>query len=159
MGVSTDAILFYGHCWGEERSLPWDEHEPDDEDDGWEERYARLKGLAKPTAEYPSRRVRNESEYTPEERAVIAEWSAWFSAKNKVAKESTCVVDEHCSDSCPMPFVAITASVIRANRGYPREVESLSEEPEWDAQLKEFCALMGIEPPGEPKWWLVSYWG
>ncbi len=32
MGTSTDAILFYGYCWDEERRHPWEDDEYEDEE-------------------------------------------------------------------------------------------------------------------------------
>jgi hypothetical protein len=41
MGVSTDAILFYGHAFDTEGTKPWlfDRDEQVDDDADWEDRY------------------------------------------------------------------------------------------------------------------------
>jgi hypothetical protein len=59
MGVSTDAILFYGHAFDTEGTKPWlfdqDEQIDEDDDADWEDRYALLKGLTAPRELYPER--------------------------------------------------------------------------------------------------------
>jgi hypothetical protein len=137
MGQSTDAILFFGFCWTEETDSPWnidkDYYDHDDQDNGeWEQRFARLKGLKNPNG---------------------------GAAQRKLAATSTVEVGTHCSGECAMPFVAAKASKTRAYRGCPREITSLEVKPEWEAELRAFCALMGI-PVGYlmPTWWLVSDW-
>jgi hypothetical protein len=40
------------------------------------------------------------------------------------------------------------------------QIKDLAVKPDWDAQLAEFCKLMGINTEGLTcGWWLVSYWG
>jgi hypothetical protein len=132
MGVSTDAILFYGYCWDDESSSPWASDDDDDIDDEerwelWEERYARLKGCDPSTDPYDFSRV------------------------------SPCETGSHCSDTCSMPYVAVRASVTIANRGYKQQVSSLKVGRSWNKELVAFCKLMGIKR-GRRKaaWWLVS---
>jgi len=59
-----------------------------------------------------------------------------------------------------MPFVAITASVIRTHRGDMNEVPStLAIDPSWVRMLTDFCGLMDIDVRDKrAAWWLVSYW-
>lgn len=180
MGVSTDAILFYGYCWDDEDVRnPWeigredaddDEDDEDDatEDEDWEERYARTKGCLPPTTPFPERRVTPTHEngwdstpkdYDAAEQAIIDQYEAYWDAKRKIVEAATCLVDRHCMASCPMAYVAVSESVTTSHRGFPHEITSLAVDPTWDAALAEFCAALGIKVDNKkPAWWLVSDW-
>jgi len=173
MGVSTDAILFYGYCWDEEDARnPWevgrDDATDDDDDDDWEARYARAKGCLPPSAPYPERTVTptrqngwdsTPNDYSKAEKAIIDQHRAYWDAKQKIADASPCLVDRHCSASCPMAYVAVKASVTTSNRGFPHEITSLAVDPAWSSQLAEFCEVLGIKTKGmKAAWWLVSDW-
>lgn len=175
MGTSTDAILFYGYCWDDEdvRS-PWklgsddDDAEDDEDEDGWETRYARTKGCPPPSTPFPERTVTPTREngwdstpkdYSAAEQAIIDQYSAYWDAKEKIADEAPCLVDAHCSASCPMPYVAVRASRTVSRRGHPSKITSLVVDPAWDEELTTFCAAMGIKiGKKKPAWWLVSDW-
>ena len=63
MGVSTDAVLFYGYCWDDEAPSPWEDDADGNEDadenaTDWETRYARLKGCLPPKHAVPRSRGR-----------------------------------------------------------------------------------------------------
>lgn len=137
MGTSTDAILFYGYCWDEETDRPWTigrEDEDDHPDEDWMDRYARAKGL------------------------IVDDRTDW-SKMRELALASGCEVSTHCSHECPMPLVAVTASLIRSWRGHMNEVKSLAVDPAWDRLLAEFCEVLGIRTEGlRAAWWLVSDW-
>lgn len=164
MGTSTDAILFYGYCWTEETSHPWNvgRDDPDNRDEDWEERWARAKGLVAPTETYPETRDRHGKplhDLPPDKAAIVAKYAAYWDAKRALTEPVGCVAETHCSGECPMPFVAVKASKIKAWRGYPKEIASLKIEPEWQAMLDEFCATLGIKTEGmKAAWWLVSDW-
>ena len=178
MTVSTDAILFYGYWWDEETRNPWeigrvnddeDDNKVDNAEDGWEERYARTKGCLAPSTPFPDRMVTPTREngwsstpkdYSSAEQAIIDQYRAYWEVKRKLIEVAPCLVDTHCSASCPMPYVAVRASVTSSPRGYPTEISSLTVDPTWEAILIEFCATLGIEIGGKkPGWWLVSDWG
>lgn len=176
MGVSTDAIIFYGYVWDEETSTPWtidsgdeDEESDDDshDDEDWEARYASKYGLTKPEKPFPDKGYdlkagKPITNYTPEEQAIVDEWKAYFDAKRKIVEASPCEVDTHCSGECPMPYVCVKDSYVCNSRGDYTELkpEQFEVEEHWNDQLKKFCNLMGITmPAGGPKWYLVSYWG
>jgi len=161
MSTSTDAILFFGFCWDEEGDIFAD---ADEADDDWEDRYARLAGLVEPTETYPDKGIghpdRFGENYTPEEALIIDRYRAFWSAKNDMIAALPVEIDRHCSGDCLMPFVCAKASKVTAWRGYPKEIESLEVKPEWEAELRSFCAYMGIDV-SEKKcaWWMVSFWG
>jgi len=146
MSVSTNAILFYGYCWDDEAEHPWPDGEgevlDEDEDDNWEDRYARARGCLPPDAEASAR-----------------EHKKYETAKKKLVAASRCRVDTHCMTSCPMPYVAVEASVTISHRGYPSTVTSIDVDPTWDEALTEFCKTLGIKVgKKKPSWWLVSDW-
>lgn len=104
-------------------------------------------------------------------------WDAWYKEhKPRVQafwKEEPEFVEElldgitvgtHCSGSCPMYYIAIDESSATARRGYPLAFDNdeLAETPErlagWDAKLRAFCEMAGIEPPEKFQWFLASYW-
>lgn len=135
MGVTTNAVLFYGYCWQEETNMPWTigDDEPPDVEEEWEDRYLLAICHGQPPKDYGDR--------------------------IKLVKKSTCIVDSHCAGTCPMPFVAVRASVITAHRGDMKEVKSLDVGKTWDDDLDKFCELMEISTEGQkPRWWLVAYW-
>ncbi len=66
-----------------------------------------------------------------------------------------------CSLQYPIWLVAIDASVITANRGYPKIIDPFSlvlDEAEalWTKILDAFCAEHNIKIEGEPVWYLSS---
>jgi hypothetical protein len=144
MGVSTDAILFYGYSWTEETDLPWTiGRDPvDNEEEDWEKRLAAALGCPRPPAD-----------------ADAATRTAYWDKQRKLVTAAACEVGRHCSNSCPMPYVAVTASCLAAWRGRPKTILSLEIDPAWNDQLKEFCRLLGISIEGkQPSWQLVSFW-
>lgn len=174
MTVSTDAILFYGYCWDDEASSPWElggdvpEESENEDASAWEERYARVKGLLPPSAPFPDREVARTREnnydstpkdYSRAEQAIITQHEAYWDAKRKIVAKSPCVVGTHCSASCPMPYVAVRASETHSHRGHPSKIAGLVKDPSWNQTLSEFCTTMGIKTGNRrPAWWLVSDW-
>lgn len=137
MGLSTDALLWWGYCWDDEAELI-----PEDEDGyrDWEATYAAKSGLRQQDAE---------------------DSSAWYARKSAAVKAVGVEIDSHCSSEYPIPLVAIAESKKRAWRGQPIAVESLAVDPSWTSRLDEFCRTMGITPPEgqKPQWWLASDMG
>ncbi len=159
MGVSTDAILFYGYCWDEEHDLF-----PDlDDDDRWSNVILARRGVKSPWLDLPrfdlptGERNKKVDQWVMEHRKEIDE----FHRQEKAIKEEFGVeVGYHCSAEYPFPYVYVKA--IEARRGYPEKVDpsELSALPGWDEKLDRFLAEFNIEKPNEkPRWWLVSYWG
>jgi hypothetical protein len=169
MGVSTDAVLFYGYCWDEEGVDIFNGALADDTD--WEDVVLNRRGVANPWAGAPA----DLDEYLPGERyeqkeARIKAWTdanrdlldAWYVAQAAVREEFGVEVGTHCSGECPMPYLTPAGSARRSYRGHPQAIDpaSLTADPEWAAKLDRFLAEFGIErPQPAPGWWLVSYWG
>jgi hypothetical protein len=169
MGQSTNAILFFGFCWDEESKSPWnigkDYDDHDDEDDSWEDRYARLKGLTEPTVKYPERRAKDgysspkDEEYTPDELAAKKAHQAFWAEKSALTEKLGVEIDTHCCSDAPMPYVCIKASKTVTYRGDMNEITSLEVKPEWEPELRAFCEFMGIDiSKAKAAWWMVSDW-
>lgn len=142
MSTSTDAILFYGFCWTDEGRLPWQKDDEDgdaeeDPDDGeWESRFARLGGLTGTWQDH-----------------------GYYEHRKAIVETATCEVIRHCHADCAMYGVGANGSITRASRGNPEAAPVHETSPEWDGQLRAYCALMGIETRDQqPRWWLVSDW-
>ncbi len=160
MGVSTDAILFYGYAWSDQADLvPFLP-----EDGGWEELIARRRGHVNPWDEWVE--PAPQMTYAARER-LSKKWSddnrtrldGWYKAKADVKAEFGVDIHSHCSGDYPMPYIAVNDSHLCASRGNPQEVEKLQVGPDWNDKLIRFAAELGIAlPEGGPKWWLVSYW-
>lgn len=158
MGVSTDAILFYGFTFtdGEpsEDDYPWAE---DYYESGWEEYYTeRVTGIKRPDIDWDSYDTSHPDKWPDRER-----YDDWQAIVKKAVDECPCDIDAHCSDDYPMLYVAIKSSVVRAWRGYPKEIEADMgvglRDVAWNKEIHKFCEIMGIEYE-IPKWWLVSDW-
>lgn len=159
MGTSTDAILFYGYCWDEE----WYGDEPPWAGD-WEKAYAAARGVLSPRDAFPDRvgpdGHSRPTDYSPEEQAIIDQYSAYWRASREVVVAAPAIVADHCSDECRMKYVAIKASVTKASRGSPEQILSLDADPAWRSQMEEFCELLQIDTSGKKiGWWMVSWWG
>lgn len=150
MSISTDAILFYGFLIDEDLSPPW--YDPEDEDDEYDSESDEGDG------EDPTSWAYWKTLYV---RGKGVDYDKEFSKAWDILEKAKCEIGVHCSDSCPMFYVTIKKSVIEARRGYPEEVDPnhvKKIKSEWDKQLREFCAGLGIAPPKKFGWFLVSYW-
>jgi hypothetical protein len=132
MGVSTNAILFYGFLIEEDSDnqevITMEDGGGTDRDNFW----ARKFNL-------------------PEN-----DWETIYEHQGEYPVR----IGTHCSGDYPMYYIAIRASEIVANRGYPEELkaEDLVKKLEWDNQLREFCKIYGLTPPEKFGWCLASYW-
>jgi hypothetical protein len=142
MGVSSDAILFYGICFNDETPECFEEDYNDWESD-WENKYGPKQPEDKGDYKGP-------------------EWDKWREEKkefegNGIAME----VGIYCSYDYPMYFVAPQAHTYTVYRGDFEEITpEMIAAPRADqiAALKEFCELHNI-PYSEPKWFMVSRMG
>lgn len=133
MGMSTDALLWYGYCWSDEaRLVP----EDDDGDSDWEATYVAKKGLTRGGEDF----------------------DIWHQKKKALLDAAGVLIDSHCSSDYPLPLIAISSTMFRAYRGHAKPIPLLAVDSKWDGMLEEFCNVMGITPPvGQiPKWWLAS---
>jgi hypothetical protein len=153
MGVSTDAILFYGIAFDDGIEKPW---ENDEINDGPEEFYAARMGVCLPDVEVDWKNTDN----TPE---AYEAYKQYWDDKRDVNAASGVEIGYHCSSDYPMLYLAVSATHMCANRGYPKEVDTALVASDcditakWDKQLRDFCEIMELEYE-QPKWWLVSNW-
>lgn len=160
MGVSTNAILFYGYVWDEEKTLF-------SGDDEWSDSILEKRHIKDPWKKFP--KEYEQLEYQAQREASDAwvqkhrnEIDSYNDSKKKVEEEFGVDIGYHCSDSCSMPYVYIKESEILARRGYPKIVttSNLIVKPSWNDSLKTFIKEINIEVPHEDaRWNLVSYWG
>ena len=165
MGVSTDAILFYGLAWEDELDL-LARHVKVDRALEWEEVVARKRGHRNPwddldstTGSYEECRKRVD-DWDAANRVAI---DAWFDTKAAINAEFGVDIDWHCSDDCRMPYLFVASTRVRAYRGTVVVVDatSLFVLSEWADMLKRFADELEIdvsEAKG-PGWLLVSHWG
>jgi hypothetical protein len=143
MGVSTDAILFYGFPFGDEgEEFPWHK---DQYDNDWVQYYAEKIGIPIPT-----------EEYSEETKKIFSEF---WNKRNKAVEECECEIGIYCSYDYPMLYAAIQRFTVTTWRGDCNEVNT--NRPVWPKEidkLRDFCKLMGIEFQ-EPKWYMVRLWG
>lgn len=167
MGVSTNAVIFYGYCWDEETELIGGRVKEVVKGE-WEEVVIRDRGGVNPWDAYNATgidairdyhlRDKAGKEWCEQHRAALDEW---YEKKRAVNAEYGCDIGRHCSGDCPMPYVFVIASEITARRGYPVGLtgHGLFVDQEWDGLLDKFVSDLGVEKPqSSPQWWLVSYW-
>jgi hypothetical protein len=158
VGVSTDAILFYGYVWEDEDSDPLGIGDKE-----WSEVVLEKRGEKNPWHDYPAederlpyeeRRKKGDA-WAADHRAEI---DAWYAKKRAVVAEFGVDVCRHCSGDCPMLYISTKEHL--ASRGNPVRIESLVIEPGSNAKLDRFLQEFGVRPPASGLgWWLVSYWG
>lgn len=94
----------------------------------------------------------------PDPKPGDKDFAAWllYMGKSHFGVE---VVD-HCSDECPLYFLAIAGTVTTAWRGHPMPIDpsKMQSEPYWADMLKEFATVNHVKTEGEPGWWLASMW-
>jgi hypothetical protein len=170
MGVSTDAILFYGYIWEDEADLFAD----GDDDYEWAKSFWLKQGNTDIWAQYPS----GTGGTYDQQRAAADTWMAENRQAIQAQREAIKAVEEgfgvdigyHGSDQWRVPYLYVVESHIRAWRGGPKEVEDLvmpSPGDEWVHSWKEkldsFADTFEIDlsEAKEPgcRWWLCSWWG
>lgn len=149
MGMSPDAMVFYGIAYTDEDELPEDisdkayEYEQAEED----------KACPQPYPEYDRKRA--DPNVDPEYAKV---WEKWRSVLDK-GKRGRCEFRDrgHCDYS--MPFVYVTASFLKVEWTEVAEVDTGEDGGgKWNEQLKDYCKVLGL-PFRQPKWLLAAYYG
>ncbi len=156
MGISSDAILFYGFSYDEEIDLADLIEDEDFQDDEWDDYYCKKHNLIEPEwpKDYESRAIKA---LTPEESA---ERKVWREKKEEILSQCGAGIRFHCHGDYPIPYIYAKDSRVAAGRGdvVDISVEKLTIQKDWDSKIEKFCKVMGIEkkPCG---WKLVSYMG
>lgn len=135
MGMSTDAILFYGIAYTEE------EFDTD--------AIAQLHGIDTDDPDY----------YFDQDELFIKASGLEgedYKVTRKAEKESMCEIGQHCSSTYPMRYVCYSPSHSMAHRGYVKDIQLIQSEAVWDEKIKSYCDLMKI-PYRQPGWHLASY--
>jgi hypothetical protein len=166
MGVSTDAILFYGYCWDDEHDL-FDLS--DDDELAWPDRLLRSRGETDPwegfvestARDYQTRRAEGDA-WRAAHRTELDEWHA---KQRAIESEFPVEIHYHGSDGWRVPFISVKSGYQRAWRG---DVHMIAEDAltstatlDFDDQLYSFIKATGIDVSGAqgPGWFLVSWWG
>lgn len=128
MGVGSDGIFFFGMIWTD-NDPPW---RPAD---------------------------KKEIEIMKDELSTNPEWEDLYCMRSeKDINDCKVQIGFHCNGEDPMYFLAVSETLVTANRGYPSKVKTVLVKPEWRSELKQFCDWMGIKFQ-EPAWWVTSILG
>ena len=150
MGVSTDAMLFFGFEL-EEHS----EYEPPDSLPDCRDLYDVVEAWNK---KHRPTEPEGDDYRSPE-------WAAWREARDEWEKTSPKYIVQgyHCCDSEPISFVCVGRLYRCASRGYPEKIDMsllASFSAEDLNQLTLFCKWAGIPWPEDgAAWHLASWWG
>ena len=136
MGQSTDAILCLGIQFDEGEEAPWADKA---EGLGYDEPF--------------------------DEQAVLhvltGEKVDWLGATDKL-KELGLEIVTHCHYECPMYILAVGGTVMKAHRGYPKEIEPRDDLDFSEASRRGFESALhklGIQKSiADAIWLLCAYW-
>ncbi|MDH3729551.1 MAG: hypothetical protein OES13_00295 [Acidimicrobiia bacterium] len=159
MGVSTDALLFWGIAFPDEydREEERDDDEPNPLRSDWETVYCEARGLKRPHVDWIEDGKHGWDPATPEQRQAL---DAYREARRQLIDACPCEITFHCSSESPMLVVALKRTLQKARRGYPVEPELSIISVDERAAFEEFMDLLKIPSDGHwPRWWLASYWG
>ena len=153
MGVSTDAILFYGIAYDDNENT----FDLEIENGEWEDLLLSKVGMADDSGLF-----NKEGDYAmpegKERKAAEKKRDDWHEKKTKYLDSLGVEVGIHCSIDYPMYRVVVCESEIRVPRGYIEHVTALDVGEDWDDKIKYFCKLLGVKYK-KPQWNLVSFWG
>lgn len=129
MGVSSVGLLVFGIDLGEDEPEFWGDH--NDMDD-----------------------------FLDSESGLPTYGCPGYDYEKLSANRKKCPADVifYCSYDYPMHILAVRGTERRVSRGYVKEIETLSVEPEKVEAFKAWCADHGIAD-AEPKWLLCSMYG
>ena len=157
MTQSTDGQICFGLMFEEDTVFPWDDHERWGDIDDWWLSYV-LKWL--PTNELYDKDGEYLGGVKPPDETINKYYKEKHDFMEKAPKLPVQLVN-YCSDKYPAYILAVPGTFKKASRGYPEEfhpTEFNVTTQESDALL-EFCRKYDIEIPGDPMWYLSSYWG
>ena len=161
MGVSTDAILFYGIQYDDGESIISDENNEEYENrlkDDWEDVVTEKLGIVDTSGLFDAKGEYAVSE-GEERRKREAKWNEYIDRKHGALEKLKAEIGVHCSYDYPMYYLASKKSMRIANRGNPIELGGdVTAMIEWDAEIKEFCDKFGLKFK-KPQWILCSLWG
>lgn len=157
MGVSTNALLFYGVPLGSPENDKWPEIFSE-EDEGLDD------GILVDIMGGPKEIDSGCEDLSYDdwvETDQFKKWKACNDERNAFLETLGVVLEMYCSNEYPMYALVIPESVRIAYRGFEEEIDTkqFSDFPkeEWDRKLKAVCEKLEVD--FESKWYLVSYWG
>jgi len=156
MGVSTDAIIFYGIPGAEDGTEIEGLYPYEGLTDEQESLMERLKNDCDSTLlELYGFMEKWRSDFKGNER------DEYYERRKKVQDQILCDIGFHCSDSYSMPYIYYKGAGAYASRGYTVDISGMiltMPNPEWDIEIKSFCEKIKVNYT-QPKWYLVSWWG
>lgn len=156
MGTNTDGLLFYGWCFEEGHEFPWSDIEDSCEESElvW---WRKVNGYAPPFKMYDEHGndVLGREPTSDELHTYYDHRDAWDEAHPLPVG-----VVNYCACEAPMYALIVPSSLIEASRGDPKKLDlsTLTVTEEEVAAVREFCAKYDIGLPGDPAWYLASYW-
>lgn len=158
MGQSTDAQICFGVSLDEDFEAPWDKEKYDYDIGFWW--IYKIKGYEDPVQIY------NEAgEYINELPPSKEDKDRYYDTRKKFEKDNPVPVEPvyHCSSNHTMWIIAVPATVITANRGYPTRLTSLTDLRRWVSEilhkkLVDFCQLVNIDMNNKNTGWWLSSW-
>ena len=157
MTQSTDGQICFGLLFEEDTVFPWDDHERWGDIDDWWLSYV-LKWL--PSNELYDKDGEYLGGVKPPEETIDKYYKEKHDFVEKAPKLPVQLVNV-CSSEYPQYILAVPSTFMRASRGYPESFHpmDLKVTPQEIDTLLEFCRTYDIEIPGDPMWYLSSYWG
>lgn len=164
MGMSANAILFYGYFWDEPTELLGEGQDTGE----WDSILARRRGHADPWEAYPkgegldyAAALRLQHDWIAANDAAI---TAWYAVRQAVQSEFDCDIGYHgyCDYSVPYVYAGGSEATVEAGCFLDPAAHLGKPTAEWDRKLERFLTELGInKPEGQeaPRWWLVSYYG
>jgi hypothetical protein len=161
MGISTDALLYFGFDFYNEESgygeIPWLNENEDNVHD-WDSVYAEACGIID-----ESNLFNEAGEYAvpegPERDRRDKIHDIYTEKKSKLIESIGVEIGTHCSHEYPIWFVFLKKHSY-TDRGFPQAIDpkKLSVTEKEIESLKDFCLKVGIKFK-KPHWHLASYWG
>ena len=155
MGRSTDGQICFGFDFGEGHEFPWDSEEYEGDIVEWWRAVNGFKDKYKPFDE--------SGEWAEGWSTDDPRMREHYGARREWDKENPIPIEQvnTCSGDYPMWILAIPGTATVARRGGPKRFDPSAlkvDTGKYDAMIG-FFNDHGIEPAGEPDWFLSSYWG
>ena len=118
MGQSTDGQISFGVKFPEGFEFPWDEHDDDGDAEEW---YRGIFGYKPPFEMFDKA-----GEWLGGKKAPQEKIDKYFAHQRKWEEANPLPFElvNYCSADCPMWILAVLGTVVTANRGYPKELNT-----------------------------------
>src|SRR3990167_10247137 len=157
MTQSTNGQICFGLMFEEDAEFPWEEHNRWDDIDDWWLSYV-LKWL--PSNELYDKDGEYISGVKPPEESIDRYYKEKRDFVEKAPKLPVKLVN-YCSGKYPQYILAVPSTFKKASRGNPEsfDPDKLQVDGVEFLALLDFCKKYDLQPSGEPRWYLSSYWG